>query len=260
MSFSLIIVLTSCINSKDKDSVSNTKSKSEEFFITSIEYDTIVEATTDISGESETAAFTIALEGIEVYEPNSEEQVNSAQTEKETNMPYPVFTNIENEKQVNQLILDYISQIETLYNADDSLTLCVDYQIMFQNDQYISIYFTGDIKGAAYPRLFKSTLNIDLIQVSQVTLNQIVHINDDFINIFSDAAQIRFESFGGNMTDVISMDSIKESLEQADTIFNSDVQSYFTSDEVVIIWEVPHVLGDYIEVGIPLTSIENHLF
>lgn len=265
VSLAAALVLVSCNNKNiDIDGVSaesNTVNESEELSAT------ITEA--DILGENETAEATKSTKETEVCESARNEMesdtkvdnydAEESQADIESNIQYPVFTNIANEEQVNQLILDYINQIETRYNADDSLTLSISYQIMFQNERYISIYFSGDVEGAAYPRPFKATLNIDLVQVSRAALNNIVNLNDNFINIFSDAAQTKFESIDVNMSDVMSLDSIKETLEQADIMFDSDVQSYFTCDEVVIILGVSHVMGDYIEISIPFTSIENYI-
>lgn len=261
MSFALVLVLTSCNNSKNMDAnsiESNTVNESEGVSATIKE-----DITTDTLNESEAAITAKAYEsGSEEMESDINEDnyvTEELKGDIESNIPYPVFTNIENEEQVNQLILDYIKQIEIEYMADDSLTLNINYQIMFQNEQYISIFFSGDVRGAAYPRPFKTTLNIDLTNASRIALNQIVNLNDDFISIFSGEAQVQFESIGVDLADVMSLDNLKETLEQADIIVDSDVQSYFTSAEVVIILGVSHVMGDYIEVSIPFTSIENYI-
>lgn len=189
-------------------------------------------------------------------------ETSSKEKDQKSNIkiPYPTFNNINNKDKVNELVLNYIKNIDNLYN-NDGTSLNINYQVMFQNNKYISIYFSGDINSstAAYPSKFRSTLNINVEKVSRMTLTEVANINEKFINTFSKSLESKFESLGAQMPDTFKPKNLNTLLHQADNNAISDVQSYFTSNEVVIILSVPHAIGDYIEVRIPKSSIDSYI-
>ncbi len=176
-------------------------------------------------------------------------------------IPYPTFNNINNKDKVNELILNYVKKLDSLYNSNDEVRLNINYQIAFQNNKYISIYFSGDINSpdAAYPSKFSSTLNINIEKGSTMCLSEIANINEKFIDVFNKAVESKFQSLGVQAPDNLKLENLNNLLQQADSSYTSEAQSYFTSNEVVVILSVPHVIGDYIEINIPRSSIENYI-
>ena len=211
-----------------------------------------------VSQESESDNNTIKNDSSHENTANNNKESRVTTENLYSRITYPSFQGITNEQQVNQLILSYVTELDNLYNYDDSSTLTASYQIMFQNDHYLSIYFTGDISGGAYPSVFKSTLNIDLTKASKLPLSHIVNLDSHFIDMTTTAFQEQFNSIGVTMEDALPL-GLQDKLENADSEITADIQSYFTSNEVVIILSVQHALGDYITIKIPKTSIENFL-
>lgn len=170
----------------------------------------------------------------------------------------PILSNTKNNEQVNELILDYVCGLDSFYNEDDLSALTASHQIMFQSENYVSIYFSGTLKGGAYQSAFKSTLNINANQVSRMTLSQIVNVNEEFIKLVTSAVDEQLKAIGTDI-DTVFPSGIKNELSHADSNSLSDVQSYFTSNEIGIIFSVQHAIGDYIEVRIPVSSVESYI-
>ncbi|WP_099205362.1 hypothetical protein [Scatolibacter rhodanostii] len=176
-------------------------------------------------------------------------------------IPYPLFSTTLNAEQVNLLVENYVTKMENLYVAENVSLENVTYEIMFQNEKYISLYYTGTITSPdlPYPSVFKTTLNIDINTGTAIGLNQIASIDEAFLALLAEKLEKQFQVMGINLSDVTSIDQLKSQLQLADINgdYFSDIQSYFTADEVGIILSVPHVLGDYITVTLPNTSIQN---
>ena len=176
-----------------------------------------------------------------------------SETSYDTLLPYPIFNNITNVEEVNQMVVDYVTQLQDYNNFENALNL--NYEIMYQDENYISIYFTGNITSGAYPRLFKATLNIDINQICRLTLNDITQLDDDFNLAFTEAA----ESVELKLGVSVIPDNILEMLPLTDYDGKFDYQSYFTSEEVVIIVSAIHAAGDYVIIRIPNITIHTHL-
>ncbi|WP_066869599.1 hypothetical protein [Clostridium mediterraneense] len=196
-------------------------------------------------------------------ENTSSKKESASKTEENLSkrIPYPTFNNINNKDKVNEVVLNYVKKLDSLYNSNGEATLNINYQIMFQNNKYISIYFSGDINSptAAYPSKFRSTLNINIEKGSLMRLNEIANINEKFIDILNKAVESKFQSLGVQAPDNLKLENLNSLLQQTDSSSTSEAQSYFTSNEVVLILSVPHAIGDYIEINIPRSSIENYI-
>ncbi|MGL4742256.1 MAG: hypothetical protein ACRC41_15925 [Sarcina sp.] len=169
---------------------------------------------------------------------------NSFDSSKENkNLKYPTLNN----KEVDNLIDSYITKIFKLY---DGLTM--DYKITYQDQKFISIHFFGNIKSeqTAYPSKFESTLNINIESAKVMKLNEVVSIDKAFVEKFKENLVKKFDSLGISAADIFDLDNLEEVLNKSDATGNylSDVQSYFTGNQINIILSVPHAIGDYIEI------------
>lgn len=178
-------------------------------------------------------------------------------------VPYPVFQHINNAPQVNQLIQDYMKIYEDLYPKNEISKLEMQYQVTFQNQQYISILFFGEVKfhDSAYPTKVKSTLTVDTIRVKRVTLPQLIQISDAFINRMIEQSNKSFQAVGTTVLDVFSKDELKQAFASADRHhgYFPTIQSYLKEKEMIVIMSVPHALGDYVTVSLPYEVIEPYL-
>ncbi|MGL4992161.1 MAG: hypothetical protein ACRCYE_05970 [Sarcina sp.] len=208
-----------------------------------------------ITNETEKNSNTQSTEGTKSNENSSNESnLNDSKNNKENltiennnkddeKLKYPTF---ENEK-INKLIESYIKKISNLYDSLD-----INYKIMYQDNKFISIFFFGNVNAetSAYPSKFQSTLNINIESPKIVKLNEIININEAFIGKFKEALINKLISLGLNPSDVFDLDNLGELLQKSDNIteYLPEVQSYFTKNQLTIILNVPHAIGDYIEI------------
>lgn len=261
------LVMTSCTNKENPTSSNqlqneDTKENDSQSSDTE-EQDNTQGTATDLEKEETNSTNTNNNSNNNLNENTSTKEPSSNKTEDNLSkrIPYPIFNNINNKDKVNELILNYVKKLDSLYNSNDEARLNINYQITFQNNKYISIYFSGDINSpdAAYPSKFRSTLNINIEKGSVMRLNEIANINEKFIDVFNKAVESKFQSLGVQAPDNLKLENLNNLLQQADSSYTSEAQSYFTSNEVVVILSVPHAIGDYIEINIPRSSIENYI-
>lgn len=261
------LVMTSCTNKENPTSSNqlqneDTKENDSQSSDTE-EQDNTQGTATDLEKEETNSTNTNNNSNNNLNENTSTKEPSSNKTEDNLSkrIPYPIFNSINNKDKVNELILNYVKKLDSLYNSNDEARLNINYQIAFQNNKYISIYFSGDINSpdAAYPSKFSSTLNINIEKGSVMRLNEIANINEKFIDVFNKAVESKFQSLGVQALDNLKLENLKNLLQQADSSYTSEAQSYFTSNEVVVILSVPHAIGDYIEINIPRFSIENYI-
>ncbi|GMO63587.1 MAG: hypothetical protein Ta2A_10680 [Treponemataceae bacterium] len=174
---------------------------------------------------------------------------------------YPVFLSIINADKINQLITDEVSYILSEYKIvnEESFVHC---RITLANENYISLVFEGLVYSTElpYPRKVFSCITIDTNAGERLMLTDIIRINDDFINGFMQALQLKFQKMGVDVSDVFTQEEIKERLLSADVRtenINPKALSYFNNDTVYIRLSLPHVLGDFIEIEMPMVSWEN---
>jgi len=212
---------------------------------------------------------------------NSEENITSSPSENETkkidankpkvekeqiiensknNHSYPVLTEIINEEAVNQLIKNKALKLEEQYEDFDLVFLDLNYEIMFQNSEYLSILFKGEVKSQnetypfPYPIEIKESLNIKLDQGQLIPLNQFLTIDDSFLNQVTSHLTEHFKEMGVELEDVMPL-GVAHEIEKANDVNNADVQFYFTSEEFTLIFSVIHALGDFIEIQLPMHEV-----
>lgn len=191
---------------------------------------------------------------VESTSDNKAESTENSKTEGINNennnkLKYPVFNNITNTKNVNALVEQFIRKISNSHNYLD-----MDYKIMYQDKNFISIYFNGNINSPslAYPSKFKATLNINIDSATQLKLNNLVNFDSNFIKKFKEALISTCNSNGFEASTVFDLENLNDLLNRADNngTYLSDVQSYYNANQLNIILSVPHALGDYIEISL----------
>lgn len=224
-------------NNNEKESVDNNKIESNNKESTN---DNKVESTSNSKVES------TSDNKAESTENSKTEGINNENNNK---LKYPVFNNIANTKNVNALVEQFIRKISNSHNYLD-----MDYKIMYQDKNFISIYFNGNINSPslAYPSKFMATLNINIDSATQLKLNNLVNFDSNFIKKFKEALISTCNSNGFEASTVFDLENLNDLLNRADNngTYLSDVQSYYNANQLNIILSVPHALGDYIEISL----------
>lgn len=137
-------------------------------------------------------------------------------------------------------------------NVDNlELTLEEEYVVKLANKDLISISSSGEltVKDAAYPTTIKSTLNINPIDYRKFKISDLININDEFVQLFIEQSMSN-EQLDAYLTSFTNAE-IKEK------ILASSL--YFEEDSVVIVFNVPHAIGDYIEIKFENDLIKDFL-
>ena len=232
---------------------------------TANEEDTSTDATSDDKNEDKNKKETTdtSAPDVENTKPNTQDDTSDKKPVEETKnkasdtISYPTFSDIKNSEKINKLVENYIKKLEKSYNSDtDDSVLEATYTVMTQNDKYISLKFSGNIKGEnlAYSSKFISTLNIDIEKGSIINLGEIAEINESFVSTFDSLLETKFQELGLQRPNNLKTENLEGLLRQSDNQgeYISDTQSYVTGNAVVIILSVPHAIGDYIEITVPI--------
>jgi hypothetical protein len=143
-----------------------------------------------------------------------------------------------------------------------ALTLDLNFEIAGYGKKLISISYQGyaNFEQASYPVNVYYTQNIALGDVDTIALKDIFTINDFFVERFKSGmyspsrADLDLEKSGANLKEVIesqysNIDLIK--------LFQKDEANYkLTEYGVIVSIEVPHALGDHLEMAINYETIE----
>lgn len=144
------------------------------------------------------------------------------------------------------------------YDDQDKLNMNIKYKIKRKNKKIISVVFegTGYLEGAAYANNHLYSVNVDLKNESLLKLSDFVDINEELAEkikngTVSDEQKETFNTLTSQ--DILNKLSLCDEVDN----FNPDQSySYLTDDSLGIILPVEHVLGDYIQVEIPLSEIQ----
>ncbi len=176
---------------------------------------------------------------------------------------FPQLTEMENitlEQQINEFLKREILQFVHQYENGDA-TLEIDYGVMTDTQDTLSILYTGYYSGGAYPSHLLFTTNIDLRTGEKIRLFDKVSINEDFIKKFNHAPYIIRENPTSPNEEIslavkeylnqITQEELIKAFKQADLTDMTDnaygVYSYFQDGALVISIQVPHVIGDHAE-------------
>ncbi len=138
---------------------------------------------------------------------------------------------------------EYILELvgETAYNGDD----------------FISVVYKGiyNNKTAAHPTNMCFSVNLNA-EAERVYFVDLYLISDELYDVFAKYAQDeidrKYEGYGLSVEDMLcTKDSFISGIEN-----ESSVNFYMTEDSVGFIYSVPHAVGDYQTVEVPLSELE----
>lgn len=167
-------------------------------------------------------------------------------SENESNgILYPVFIENDIGTPLNTLIEQAIPTISEQYPNQH-----FQYTVSLLNDSYLSLIFDADITDGAYPHHALSTLNINLATLTPLKLSDVVPLDDTFYT------QLKKEvtSTLADLTlppEALPFANIKERITQLENSSSHDTQFYLTDNQLTLLFEVPHVLGDTFTVNMP---------
>lgn len=138
---------------------------------------------------------------------------------------------------------EYILKLEgeTVYNGDDHISIV--YKGIYNN------------KTAAHPTNLCFSVNLN-DKAERVYFKDIYNVSDELYEVFASYAQTKVDEdladYGLSVKDILcTKDSFLAGIENEST-----VNFYMTEDSVGFIYSVPHAVGDYLTVEIPLTELE----
>lgn len=185
---------------------------------------------------------------------------------------YPQLTNASNPAKsdtINKAIQRDIQQyLENLKNAGEESSkpsLDLKYKMNGFPGKTISIVYTGvsTIKDAAYPVNVYHTQNIELENCDYLPLNTIINIDSFLTERFTEGM---YAPYSDDLNLEVAGVNIKDELERLYpdedliNLLKADSSNYYLTDQGIIISvEVPHVLGDHLEMAINYESIESNI-
>ena len=196
------------------------------------------------------------------------------------NVEIPAFEG-ENEKNINALVYRFVvDRVNTMCDGACSIlpsdqamiadvaegsynAYCIDlkYRITHNTAQHISIVFEGmsNYKSAAHPLNILFSLNIDPIHAERILFSETYPLDSTTYNLFAQYAEeeIREQADPQWLQD---WEGFAETLCDQDTFLTgmtseAEFFHYRTEDYVVIGYPVPHAMGDYMTVQIPISAL-----
>lgn len=193
---------------------------------------------------------------------------SKAYTSNNITITYPQISNLSDTSKsdsINKLLENVALNLLKSYTQDEinSLTMEVNYKVTLQNEQYLSIVYSGlsNIEGAAYPTSLFYTVNIDLATGSIIPLSSFANINNinsklknpSSIKVLADTIELSDaqKAFLTNLNDSDLLSLLKDSdFKLSDGTIKpptTGTYSYMTSEGIVVSLQVVHALGDHAE-------------
>ncbi|MFB0841349.1 hypothetical protein [Paenibacillus oleatilyticus] len=197
---------------------------------------------------------------------------NSIYREDEIIVEYPHISNLsDHEKQntINEILKTEAFSVLGDYKNTKDLALKIEFKITREDRNLISVkyYGVGYEKGAAYPSNLFYTVNIDMNTGRKIQLKDYMNINKKFIE---QLRQCKVKESEINQASSSGLDYINEAysdeelikyLNGADSSYKNSAFafSYFTKDALGISIEVPHSVGDHLEMELNYRDILSNI-
>lgn len=198
--------------------------------------------------------------------------IDETYSEDGIKLVYPQLTNARDaakadtiNKAIQRDIRLYLENLKSAAAESGKLSLDLEYKMTGYPGKTISIAYTGlsNISGALYPVHVYHTQNIDLENCDYLPLNTVFKTDGFFIERlkagmyapYSDDLDLEAEG-------VDIQDQLDQLYSDEDLIkfLNNENTNYLLTDQGVIVSvEVPHVLGDHLEMAINYESIESNM-
>lgn len=189
---------------------------------------------------------------------------------KGTKISYPQISDLsdtEKQKELNEIIKNEALKGTNYYkDVDGDVTIDINYKIVCQEPELLSIIYSGvgNVSGAAHPSNLFYTTNLDLLNNKKLRLNDIVDVNDDFVNMLINGkfktVNSEYEAEYKSDINMSTLDDWKKRLLAADPSDNMGSEfSYMTKDSLGISVGVIHALGDHAEFEIKYKDIWKYI-
>lgn len=189
---------------------------------------------------------------------------------KGTKISYPQISdlsNAEKQKELNEIIKNEALKGNNYYkDVDGKVTIEINYKIVCQEPELLSIIYSGvgNVSGAAHPSNLFYTTNLDITNRKNLKLNDIVDINDDFVNMLINgsfkAVNSQYEAEYKSEINMLTLEDWKKSLLAADPSDKMGSEfSYMTKDSLGLSIGVIHALGDHTEFEIKYKDIWKYI-
>ncbi len=186
---------------------------------------------------------------------------------------YPVFENIEGTEQINDLIRNKAESLADI-NLESKFSGIIDYSVLECNSEVISIEFYGDIVylPTRKPARIYSCMSIDVKKKEQIKLNDIVEIDENFIEDYMEKLWLKYKDlhpeadhnpFSGE-DGTYSLKYLEYFLNKADELvyddnydkpYDSKIKSCIHENNLILSMELPQANGYHIEVEMPIDDI-----
>ena len=189
---------------------------------------------------------------------------------KGTKISYPQISDLsdaEKQKELNEIIKNEALKGNNYYkDVDGEVTIDIKYKIVCQEQELLSIIYSGvgNVSGAAHPSNLFYTTNLDITNRKNLKLNDIVNINDDFVNKLINgsfkAVNSEYEAEYKSEINMVTLEDWKKNLLAADPSDKMGSEfSYMTKDSLGISIGVMHALGDHTEFEIKYKDIWKYI-
>lgn len=189
---------------------------------------------------------------------------------KGTKISYPQISDLsdaEKQKELNEIIKNEALKGNNYYkDVDGEVTIDINYKIVCQQPELLSVIYSGvgNVSGAAHPSNLFYTTNLDITNRKNLRLDDIVNINDDFVNMLINgsfkAVNSKYEAEYKSEINMVTPEDWKKRLLAADPSDKMGSEfSYMTKDSLGISIGVMHALGDHTEFEIKYKDIWKYI-
>lgn len=184
------------------------------------------------------------------------------------NIEYPKVTNMKDslvQQQINSDIENAAFEILNDFTSFENMDIEVTYSITKMSSDILSFYFITNSfhHSQAYPLVRISTVNLCIDSSLKMKLNDIINLNNNFINYFtnnlnlcndnlSDEEKIIINNY---VTEMLNIEIFSDS----DENLSSPIHCFITEDSLFITIAVPHNLSSYALYELKLSDIQQFL-
>ena len=185
---------------------------------------------------------------------------------------YPILVNTSDKTKadaINDLIQKDIDHVIEKIKADtdntSGVTIDSNYNYANEFDHLLSIQYLGTrfVKEAAYPVAFNHTITLSIEEKAVIPLSDLFVIDEAFVQAFKlgnyapYTKDLDLEVSGVNVVDLITQEYTEEEL--IDVFQKSDANYSMKGQGIILSIEVPHVVGDHLEMAVNYEALESNI-
>jgi hypothetical protein len=179
---------------------------------------------------------------------------------------YPQIENLPDnniQSKVNDLLSNDPTTIVNNWGGTNDLNLDLSYSVTFSGSDIFSVKYLGlaSVKDASYPINSIYSTTISLKDGEKITLKDIIEIDTNLVEKFKNGEYIPYTD-DLNLSEADALQDVLSSLDDNTLIEqfkNTETVYYFTDEALVLSAEVPHAVGDHIEMAIFYSDLSSSL-